>query len=53
MTTAKIVILTSIKFKGIEQVKTETKELSANLLCSEQYVKNIINKVKTGKIRIL
>lgn len=52
MTTAKNVILTAINFKGIEQVKTEVKQLADSLLCSEDYVKSIIKKVEKSNIVI-
>jgi hypothetical protein len=53
MISAKKVILTAIKFKGIQTVK---KQSSANLddcLCSEGYIKNIIRKVEKGELVIL
>ena len=50
MITAKSVILTAINFKGIEQVKKEVKNLAENSLCSESYVKSIINKVEKQQI---
>lgn len=46
------VILTAIHFKGIERVKTESKELAEGCLCSEAYVKSIIRKVEKGQIII-
>lgn len=52
MTTVKKVILTAINFKGIEQVKSDVKQLAENLLCSEGYVKNIIKQVEKSSIVI-
>lgn len=52
MITAKTVILTAINFKGIDQVRVEAKELADKLLCSEQYVKTIINQVSKKRIII-
>lgn len=52
MTTAKNVILTAINFKGIAQVKSEAKQLSESLLCSESHVLNIIRKVEKNMITI-
>lgn len=52
MTTAKNVILTAINFKGVEQVKKESKQLAENALCSEAYVKRIVSEVEAGKITI-
>jgi DNA-binding MarR family transcriptional regulator len=52
MTSAKHVILTAINFKGVNQVKSEAKDLAENLLCSESYVKNIIRKVEKNQIII-
>lgn len=49
---AKDVILTAIKFKGIEQVKKEAKDLAEKTLCSESYVRNIIRLVSKGQIII-
>ena len=48
----KNVILTAINFKGIEQVKTEVKELAGKCLCSESYIKSIIRKVEKNQIII-
>jgi len=48
----KNVILTAINFKGIEQVKKESKELAEKCLCSESYVKNIIRQVQKNQIII-
>lgn len=50
MTTSKKVILTAINFKGIAQVKKETKQLAENLLCSESHIKNIIRQVENDSI---
>lgn len=52
MTTAKQVILTAINFKGIAQVKSEAKQLSESLLCSEAYVNSLIKKVEKSQIVI-
>ncbi|GEM_PF-5679157 len=49
---AKDVILTAINFKGVEQVKRESKDLAEKTLCSESYVKNIIRRVEKGEIII-
>ena len=46
MTTAKQVILTAIKFKGLEQVKSESADLSEKAICSEAYVLSLIKKVE-------
>lgn len=48
----KDIVLTAIYFKGIEQVKKETKVLAEKSLCSESYIKNIIKKVEKGQILI-
>lgn len=52
MTTAKQVILAAINFKGISQVKSESKQLAENLLCSEAYVNSVIKKVERNQIVI-
>lgn len=52
MTTAKNVILTAINFKGIAQVKSESKQLAESLLCSESHVLNIIRNVEKNNIQI-
>lgn len=52
MTTAKSVILTAIKFKGLEQVKQDAKELSESSCCTEQYVRSIIRNVERSQIII-
>jgi len=52
MTSAKNVVLTAIKFKGIEQARQEAATLADGLLCSKAYVLNIIRKVEKGNIQI-
>lgn len=48
----KDIILTAIKFKGIDQVKKEAKQLAEDSLASLSYVKSIIRKVEKGQIII-
>ena len=46
MVSAKDVILTAIKLKGIQHVKDRVLEYAENSLCSVGYVKQIIRKVE-------
>lgn len=50
--TAQSVILTAIKFRGLQHVSDNAKNLAEGALCSESYVKSIVAKVKSGKIII-
>ncbi len=52
MTTAKDIILTAIKFKGLDKVKAIATELAEDSLCSRAYVLNVVRNVKNGKISI-
>lgn len=52
MTSAKDVILTSIKFKGLKHVRSIAGPLSEDLFCSRGYVLSVCRKVETGKIKV-
>ncbi len=52
MTTAKTVILTAIKYKGIKEVKAEAAQLAEDIICSKSYVRSIIRKIEKGQIII-
>lgn len=52
MVTVKQVILTAIHFRGISQVKSETKQLADNLLCSKTYIHSLIKQVEKEQIVI-
>lgn len=52
MTTAKTVILTAIKNKGTNEVRSCAAQLADDLFCSKPYVLNICRKVETNKIII-
>lgn len=53
MTSAKSVIFTAIKFKGVEAVRENATELSQDLFCSEQYVLKLCRDVETKKVTLV
>lgn len=52
MVTIKTIVLTALKYKGIDRVKSEVKDLAENAMCSQAYIHSIIKKVEKQQILI-
>jgi len=53
MTSAKEIVITAIKHKGVTTVKANAKSLAESALCTKAYILSIILKVEKGKIIVM